>query len=152
MRAFRLDKCTIAALAATFREYLNEEKACENIPVLKMLSRSEEELEAQAREVAWDLSSRNKEDEITVEKSISMLGGGSMPLEEIPSRAVVVKPKRESAEEFVHRLAALPVPIIAHINNNRVILDMRTISEEELNDFKSYLAGACENRTHPGRC
>ena len=152
MRAFRLDKCTIAALAATFREYLNEEKACENIPVLKMLSRSEEELEAQAREVAWDLSSRNKEDEITVEKSISMLGGGSMPLEEIPSRAVVVKPKRESAEEFVHRLAALPVPIIAHIKNNRVILDMRTISEEELNDFKSYLAGACENRTHPGRC
>ena len=48
MRAFRLDKCTIAALAATFREYLNEEEACENIPVLKMLSRSTDELWAQA--------------------------------------------------------------------------------------------------------
>lgn len=152
MRAFRLDKCTIAALAATFREYLNEERAIENIPVLKMLSRSEEELMAQAQEVAWEISSRDYEDEITVEKSISMLGGGSMPLEEIPSYAVVIESKRESAEEFVRRLAALPVPIIAHIKNNRVILDMRTISKEELKDFSSYLAGACENRTHPGRC
>lgn len=152
MRAFRLDKCTIGALAATFREYLNEEGACENIPVLQMLSRSEEELMAQAREVAWDLSSRLGDAGISVEKSISMLGGGSMPLEEIPSYAVVIEPKHESAEELVHRLAALPVPIIAHIKNDRVILDMRTISEKELNDFKAYLAGACENRTHPGRC
>ena len=152
MRAFRLDKCTIAALAATFREYLNEEEACENIPVLKMLSRSTDELWAQAQETAWEISSRNQENTVTVEKSISMLGGGSMPLEEIPSCAVVIEPKGENAEEFARRLAELPVPIIAHIKNNRVILDMRTISEEELNDFKSYLAGACENRTHPGRC
>lgn len=152
MRAFRLDKCTIAVLAATFREYLNGETVCKNIPVLRMLSRSEEELEKQARKAAEALAVFAGEYAVTVERSISMMGGGSMPLEELPSWSVVIDPAAETAEAMVHRLASLPVPIIAYIKNNRVILDMRTISEEETEDFIFYLAGACENRTHPGRC
>ena len=58
----------------------------------------------QAQETAWEISSRNQENTVTVEKSISMLGGGSMPLEEIPSCAVVIEPKGENAEEFARRL------------------------------------------------
>ena len=57
MRALRLDKCTTAVLEATFREYFCEKQAWENIPVLKMIARTKDELLAQAEEISWELNS-----------------------------------------------------------------------------------------------
>lgn len=135
MRALRLDKFTTAALASVFREYLNEENAWKNIPVLTMIARSEKELLAQAEEIVRELNFCFFEGKITVEKSVSVIGGGSLPGEEQPDYAVVITSEKETAQDLVCRLRKLPVPIIPHIQKDRVLLNMRTISEEEKWEF-----------------
>lgn len=139
MRAMRLDKCTTAVLEATFREYRNEEKAWKNIPVLKMIARSEEELLNQAKEIARELDSCGFQGQITVEKSVSAVGGGSLPGETLPDYAVVLASERETAREIVCRLRKCQVPVITHIKNDRVFLEMRTVSEQEKQEFTAEL-------------
>lgn len=142
MRALRLDKFTTAALESTFREYLTEEHAWKNIPVLQMIARSEEELLSQAEEIAWELNSCGYPGQITVEKSVSAVGGGSLPGEVMPDYAVVITPEGERAKELSERLRGLPVPVVSHIKNDRVMLEMRTISAEEKMSFVGELKEA----------
>lgn len=131
MRAMRLDKCTTAVLEATFREYLDEEKAWENIPVLKMIRRQKEELKIQAEEIKKALLESGFRGEIQVQEDTSMIGGGSLPGETLSDVAVSIKPEKESTEEFAARLRMQSVPVIVQVKNNRVFLHMRTVFAEE---------------------
>lgn len=131
MRAMRLDKCTTAVLEETFREYLDEEKAWENIPVLKMIRRQKEELKIQAEEIKKALLESGFRGEIQVQEDTSMIGGGSLPGETLSDVAVSIKPEKESTEEFAARLRMQSVPVIVQIKNNRVFLHMRTVFAEE---------------------
>lgn len=131
MRAIRLDKCAIAALAATFREYMDETRAVKNIPVLHMIARQLEELKAQAEKLADGLKGCEKWAEIQVEESQSMVGGGSLPGESMLSYAVTIRPKDMSCEELMEKMRHFEVPVIAHIKENKVWLDMRTVMLEE---------------------
>ena len=131
MRAMRLDKCTTAVLEATFREYLDEEKAWENIPVLKMIRRQKEELKIQAEKIKKALLESGFRGEIQVQEDTSMIGGGSLPGETLSDVAVSVKPEKESTEEFAARLRMQSVPVIVQVKNNRVFLHMRTVFAEE---------------------
>ena len=164
MRAIRLDKCAIAALEATFKAYLDEKTAEKEIPVLQMLSRNLDELKTQAEALGNSLkdaihaaeNSRKFEVDIQAEESISMVGGGSLPGEELASYAVTIQPKQISCEEMSKKMRRLNVPVIAHIKNDKIWLDMRTILPDEYEDFKNqmkdfFLADVCGNRTHPGR-
>lgn len=131
MRAMRLDKCTTAVLEATFREYLDEEKAWENIPILKMIRRQKEELKIQAEEIKKALLESGFIGEIQVQEDASMIGGGSLPGETLSDVAVSIKPEKESTEEFAARLRMQSVPVIVQVKNNRVFLHMRTVFAEE---------------------
>ncbi len=131
MRAMRLDKCTTAVLEATFREYLDEEKAWENIPILKMIRRQKEELKIQAEEIKKALLESGFRGEIQVQEDASMIGGGSLPGETLSDVAVSIKPEKESTEEFAARLRMQSVPVIVQVKNNRVFLHMRTVFAEE---------------------
>lgn len=131
MRAMRLDKCTTAILEATFREYLDEENAWENIPVLKMIRRQKEELKSQAEEIKKALLESGFRGEIQVQEDASMIGGGSLPGETLSDVAVSIKPEKESTEEFAARLRMQSVPVIVQVKNNRVFLHMRTVFAEE---------------------
>lgn len=161
MRTFRLDKCTIAALAATFQEYLDEARAVQNIPVLAMLARTEEELKEQAEKLYSLLKQGGFPAGLLVEKSVTMMGGGSLPGEKIPGYAVTMKLPKEPGqaekrvfvsaaendltagdeargrqchdrcEEMTDRMRRLPVPVIAHVKNEKIWLEMRTIPSEE---------------------
>ena len=131
MRAIRLDKCAIAALSATFREYMDEERAVKNIPVLYMIARPLEELKAQAEKLADSLKDCEKWAEIQVEESQSMVGGGSLPGETLASYAVTIQPKDRSCEALVEKMRYFKTPVIAHIKNEKVWLDMRTVRAEE---------------------
>ena len=131
MRAIRLDKCAIAALSATFKEYLDETRAVKNIPVLHMIARLILELKEQAEELAVGLSECAAA-EIQVEESQSMVGGGSLPGETLASCAVTIQPKDMSCEELMEKMRNLEVPIIAHIKENKVWLDMRTVMPEDV--------------------
>ena len=132
MRAIRLDKCAIAALSATFREYMDEERAVKNIPVLWMIARPLEELKAQAEALLAELQEFKDIAEFALEESVSMVGGGSLPGEGQASFAVTVSPKEMSCEELTDKMRHFSIPVIAHIRNEKVWLDMRTIMPEDL--------------------
>ena len=148
MRTVRLDKCVIAALTVTFQQYLDEDRAEKNIPVLRMIARTEDELKVQAEYISNTLKETGFPADIMAEPSISMVGGGSLPGETLASYAVTLSPIGLTCEEMAKKMRQLPVPVIAHIKNEKLWLDMRTILPEEADAF---LADVCGNRTHPGR-
>ena len=137
MRAIRLDKCAIAALSATFKEYLDETRAVKNIPVLYMIARPLEELKQQAEKLAADLEKCAAAAEIRVEESESMVGGGSLPGEILASYAVTVRPDTISCETLMERMRAYETPIIGHIKEDKVWLDMRTVMPKEVETLKN---------------
>lgn len=151
MRAIRLDKCAIAALEATFREYLDESRAIRNIPVLCMIARTQEELKEQAEQILKELKDELLTDgntdaaagqmlgSIRAESSTSMVGGGSLPGEEMGSYALTIGTEYMSCEEVNKKMRRLTVPIIAHIKNNKIWMDMRTILPEEVPVFTASL-------------
>lgn len=142
MRSLRLDKCAIASLSATFKEYTDEDRAVKNIPVLAMISKPLEALKEQAEDLAATLKTGKEDAEILVEASLSMVGGGSLPGETLASYAVTIRPKNRSCETLAEAMRAFSMPVIAHIKNEKVWLDMRTVTAKEaeqiakdLNDF-----------------
>ena len=142
MRALRLDKCTTAVLEATFREYFHEEQAWENIPVLKMIARTKEELLDQAEEISRELNSCSCSGKIEVTESSAVIGGGSLPGEIMPDYAIEISPEKETAQQLADRLRLCSVPIVSHIKNDRVLLQMRTVSEGEKREFAEVLREA----------
>ena len=139
MRAIRLDKCAIAALAATFKEYLDETRAVKNIPVLHMIARPLEELKTQAEELLKQLEDCDSWADFAVEESVSMVGGGSLPGETLASYAVTIQPKNRSCESVTETMRNHEIPIIAHIKEEKVWLDMRTVSPEEIGAIRDCL-------------
>ncbi len=137
-RALRIDKFTAAALELVLQEYLCEEKAVQNIPVLRMITEPLEEVARRARSLARIVRGTGIAAKIDVVSCESQIGGGSLPLERIPSMAVAIRPERIRVPEMEIRMRHLPVPIIPRTVNDTVMLDVRTIENE---DFKLIAAG-----------
>ena len=138
MRAIRLDKCAIAALSATFREYMDEVRAVKNIPVLHMIAKPLSELKRQAEELAAGLSACAAA-VIQTEESESMVGGGSLPGEILTSYAVTIQSNKVSCEALMEKMRAYETPIIGHIKEDKVWLDMRTVMPEDVEILKKCL-------------
>lgn len=127
-RALRVDKVTLAGVQATLLHYLKNE-ATKKIPVWSMITASRDELDARAQK--WAERLRVAKLDAAVIDSESTVGGGSLPGETLPTRAVAIAV--QSPDEFAKRLRGNAPPIIARIEENRVVLDPRTVlaSEEE---------------------
>lgn len=131
-RVVRVDKFTLAALEATLRLYLDPEKALREIPTLRMISEDIEVLTGKARRLAAELTKASKKGyDIKVVAEMSKAGGGALPLYEIPTAAVSVVPRNLSVNDLEEKLRANDPPIIARIKDAQLLLDVRTISEEE---------------------
>ncbi len=130
-RALRVDKMTIAALEATLRIYLDEKKAMETIPSMKMLTMTNEELSERAEVLCRNLMRKVKNAEIDVVDTKSQVGGGSLPGEELDSKAVTIVPYGISINELEERLRLGKYHIIGKIHRNRYELDLRTILDGE---------------------
>ncbi|MCI9339941.1 MAG: L-seryl-tRNA(Sec) selenium transferase [Dorea sp.] len=126
-RALRIDKFTAAALEMVLQEYLSEETAVRNIPVLGMITRSLEDVEQDAKELCRLLNEEGLPARIELEPCDSQIGGGSLPLERIPSMAAAIHPEKISVAELEERMRHLPVPVIPRTVNDTVLLDVRTI-------------------------
>jgi L-seryl-tRNA(Ser) seleniumtransferase len=124
-RALRVDKMFYAALEATLLAYLREDY--DSIPALRMLRVSEEELQHRAEHMARQLQIRSPQLEIEVVESHSVLGGGAAPGSTLPSRALAVKRGKLSPGEMLGRLRQWEMPIIARVEDDRVLLDLRTV-------------------------
>ena len=138
-RALRIDKFTAATLEVVLMEYLSEEKAIENIPVLRMITASLDEVSRKAKNLARILRRGELEAKIQIVPCESQIGGGSLPLERIPSQAVAIQPTRISVPELEERMRHLPVPVIPRTVNDMILLDVRTIEERQFKVVASQL-------------
>lgn len=126
-RALRIDKFTATVLELVLQEYLSEEKAIQNIPVLRMITETEEEVVHRAQNLKRMLRRAGLAAEFGLEKCESQIGGGSLPLERIPSMAVTIKPEKMSVPQLEEKMRHLEVPIIPRTANDTIYLDVRTI-------------------------
>ena len=141
-RALRVDKLTICALEATLRMYLDEEKAIREIPTLRMLTYSIDELDEKAKLLYSKLEKLNKYANIRIESGLSQVGGGSMPLETMESRVIAITPKDMNVSMLEKKLRLSDSHIIARVYDDKYVLDARTIFEEEFDIIASELERA----------
>ena len=135
-RALRIDKFTAATLEVVLQEYLSEERAITNLPVLQMITKSVEAVEKEAKELFMVLEGLELPVELAMEDCESQIGGGSLPLERIPSRAITIKPTKISTAELEERMRFLPIPIIPRTLNDKILLDVRTIGIQNFEVFR----------------
>lgn len=132
-RALRIDKMTLAALEATLQLYLNEEDAVKDIPTLRMLTLPLTVLEARAFNMVSYLREHLRgKAQIKVADGFSQVGGGALPREEIPTKLVSLQPYKMSTLEVIERLREEEIPVIARIQKNQVLIDLRTVRDEEM--------------------
>ena len=126
LRALRVDKMTLAALDATLRSY-RRGKALEEIPVWRMIAAPLEALEARAK--SW--RDRLAQDGIAgeVQPGESTVGGGSLPGETLPTRVLALATERPN--QLAARLREQRPPVIARIQQDRLLFDPRTVLPEE---------------------
>lgn len=142
-RALRIDKFTVTALELALREYQSEARAIQNIPVLRMIAKKTEELQKEARSLARKLRNVKIAAEISVIPCSSQIGGGSLPLEIIPSMAVAVRPERISVTEMERALHHARTPVFGRVVNDQFQLDLRTMDRKDYKTAVSEFAAVC---------
>jgi L-seryl-tRNA(Ser) seleniumtransferase len=125
-RALRMDKLDLAALAATLVHYLTGE-ATSKIPVWRMISLSLSEIDQQAQMFAQQLQAAGFTAEVI--DGQSTIGGGSLPGETLPTKLVALTVT--NPDDFLARLRRGDPPVVARIENNRVVFDLRTVLEQD---------------------
>jgi L-seryl-tRNA(Ser) seleniumtransferase len=130
-RALRVDKLTIAALEATLRHYLDPEQAASEIPTLAMLTAEPEGLRKRARALAKKITAES-DFEVEVIEDVSRAGGGALPMEDLPTWAVAVTSSAHSANSIEAGLRKAETPVICRIKEDHIILDMRTVRDDEV--------------------
>jgi len=132
-RALRIDKLTLLALEETLTLYRDERAAVNEIPTLEMICQSYDGLDKKAQKLTEMLAGSETEN-YTLERidGCSKIGGGALPLQELPTRLLCLTPKKISAQEMEGWLRSYDPPIIVRIETDQVLLDMRTIQEREL--------------------
>lgn len=123
-RALRPDKLTLAALAATLAEYLSG-SALETIPVWRMVSASLESIERRAQTIINQLGELRSW--CCLAEGRSTIGGGSLPEETLPTRLLEVQSPHNDATALARELRSGSPAIIARIERDRLLLDLRTV-------------------------
>ncbi len=145
-RALRVDKLTVAALEATLVAYLRG--ALDEIPTLRMIRLSPEEIERRSQALVERLRPMVAKGAVEMEilRGESVLGGGSTPDQPLPTRLIAVSSSCHSAEELEARLRQPPegLAVIARIQDDRLVLDLRTVFPEQEPALVAALAAALE--------
>jgi L-seryl-tRNA(Ser) seleniumtransferase len=152
-RALRLDKLGLAALEATLQLYRDPERARREIPVLAMLTAPDDVLRARAERLVAEIAGGGAPAGLAAETAgggavadlaaetrpvaavvdaTARVGGGALPLLELHGPAVAVALPGVSADALAARLRAADPPVIARIEDDRVLLDPRTLADDEL--------------------
>ena len=126
-RALRADKLTLAALEGTLALYLDPELAARKVPVLRMLQEPIDAIHARAERLAEAVGGE-------VEETVGRVGGGALPLAELPSFACAVE------EDLAAPLRAGDPPVIGVIRDGRLLLDCRTLTDTEADEVAAAVA------------
>jgi L-seryl-tRNA(Ser) seleniumtransferase len=130
-RALRVDKLTLSALVETLKLYRNGETAEREIPVLRMLAMPIANLKLRAEKICQLIGSLPGIGSCEVVQDHSMLGGGSLPTQTIPTYCVAVKVSDGSVDRLADRLRSAIPPVLGRIAKDQFLLDMRTIAPDE---------------------
>jgi len=132
-RALRIDKLTLAALESTLLLYLDEKKAMEEIPILRMLGLDRKRLRRRGNLLLRRISEITKKGaNFSLREDVSQVGGGALPLQALPTVVLAIKPRHLPVNSLEERLRKGESPIISRISKDELILDMRTVFEEEI--------------------
>jgi L-seryl-tRNA(Ser) seleniumtransferase len=132
-RALRIDKLTLAALESTLFLYFDHNIAMKEIPTLRMLSLDTGKLKRRGRRLLKRLSEMiKKEASFALREDVSQVGGGALPLQELPTMVLAIKPFHVSINGLEENLRKSEPPVISRISKDELILDMRTVFDEEI--------------------
>ena len=137
MRALRVDKLTYAALEATLEEHAAG-RADRTVPVSRMIAMGVDEIDRRARALVGALGTGRVID------GFSTIGGGSAPGSALPTRLVAFESAASSVEHIEARLRSGDTPVIARIENNRLLVDLRTVDAEDDQALVGHLKSALE--------
>jgi len=144
-RALRLDKMTIAALEATLDAYARGTHS-QDVPVLRMILAEPGAIAARARDLAGRLASRLPEGHaVTLVDGVSRVGGGAAPAEDLPTTLVRIRPgtagRQTTAARWEEALRRAPRPVVARIQEDALVIDLRTVEPEREDDLIETLIG-----------
>jgi L-seryl-tRNA(Ser) seleniumtransferase len=131
-RAMRADKLTLAALEGTLGLYLEPERALREVPVLRMLVEPGDRILERAQRLAERVDG-------SVEETVGRVGGGALPLAELPSFACAVE------EELAAALREGDPPVVGIVRDGRLLLDCRTLTDPEVDEVAEAIT-ACRSR------
>ena len=138
MRALRVDKMTYAALEATLAEYVAG-RAARTVPVQRMLTMTADEIRARAEGLASAIG-RIAGWRAELVDGVSAIGGGSAPGVELPTRLVAIEKAGVTPDTLEERLRKLTPPVIARIERDRLVLDLRTVTPDQDRELAALLA------------
>jgi len=131
-RALRMDKLTLAGLEATLQEYTRPGGPAEGVPTLNMIMRTPEQLTSSAEQMARNI--RNivgDQAEVDIVQGVGRVGGGALPLGDLPGPRVAVHPKGVSAGRVEQNLRQGDPPVIVLVKDDSVLIDPRTLLHDQ---------------------
>lgn len=133
MRAFRCDKLILSALGGTLKLFLDPDRLPQTHPVYRMLTATMQTVNRRSRKTMRMLR-ETLDDRFMVEviDGNTEMGSGSLPARTIPSRVVTISSDHISADKFAMKLRLASPPVFTRIEDDRVIIDARTITDEEI--------------------
>jgi L-seryl-tRNA(Ser) seleniumtransferase len=138
-RALRVDKMTLAALDVVLGEH-EKGRAATSLPALRMLHEDEEAIRARAEALAAFLRGVPGQDaEVSVVPGASAVGGGALPTVELPTALVAIRQPRGTPDRLAAALRAGEPPVVARVADGRLVLDLRTVLPEDLDDLRAAL-------------
>ena len=134
-RALRVDKMTLAALDAVLQLYSNPARLKSELPTLRMLTRSRDDIENQAARLLPHVTAAvGDKARAHVTACASQIGSGSLPVDSLPSAAIAIETDQRSKSSAAQRIAsafrALPVPVIGRIKDGVFLMDLRCLDDE----------------------
>ena len=131
-RALRIDKLTLAALEATLMHYLNPAVAVKKLRSLKALTEPVAAVKKRAEKLIDKLQKENFDSlKFSLREDFAAAGGGSLPTQQIPTVLVAIKNKKMSASRMEDKLRKMEVPVIVRVDKDEIMLDLRTVAEDE---------------------
>ena len=140
MRTYRTDKLTLLALEATLRQYVDPERAVQQIPALAMMAATTEALAERARILCALLERSVPGEAFYVCSDTAYAGGGALPSAEIPSVCVQWRPQQIKVSEAARQLRDAEVPVVARVHDDAICFDLRTVHDDDFDDLAAGVA------------
>jgi L-seryl-tRNA(Ser) seleniumtransferase len=142
-RALRMDKLTLAGLEATLEEYTRAQGPWDGIPTLSMIAKPKEELEQATNWLSQALRDKLGEAvEVSIEPGTGRVGGGALPMSDLPGPRVCVRPRGISAARVEQNLRSGTPPVICLVKDDAIMLDSRTLLHGQVELLPGLIAAA----------